>query len=195
MTVNSRRQDNALATQSALIKEAHELFACKGFSQVSIDTIAQQARVSKGAFYHHFKSKKDMFSACYEFQAQQVAKAITVTESDDPWQDALDQSQAFLDFVIRQKQASISLQEVITVLGFEAWKKLDSQYTMGVIHKALSRLVKNKLIKPYDTHLLAETLYGLLVNAAISLASAKQKKKTYQQLSDLIVGFLNSLRC
>lgn len=194
MTVNSRRQDNALATQQALVKEAHKLFAQKGFNQVSIDVITEQARVSKGAFYHHFKSKKDMFSACYEFQAQQVAAAISLAESENPWQDVLDQGLAFLDFVIRQKTHSIPLQEVITVLGFDTWKKLDSQYTMGVIIKALTRLKKDKLIKPFDLNLVAETLYGILVNAAMSLASAKNKKQTYQQLGDLFTGFFNSLR-
>ena len=194
MTVNSRRQDNALATQQALVKEAHELFSTKGFNQVSIDVITEQARVSKGAFYHHFKSKKDMFRACYEFQAQQVAAAISLTETEDSWQDVLDQGLAFLDFVIRQKTHSIPLQEVIAVLGFDTWKKLDTQYTMGVILKALTRLENDKLIKPFDLNLVAETVYGILVNAAMSLASANNKKKTYQQLGELFTGFLNSLR-
>ncbi len=194
MTVNSRRQDNATATQQALIKEAHALFSKQGFNYTSIDTIALQARVSKGAFYHHFKTKKEMFIACYELQAKQVAQAISIKPSQDPWADTLAQSQAFLDFIIRQKNSSIPLQEVITVLGFDTWKKIDSSYTMGIILRALTRLEDHKLIKPYNTQLMAETLYGILVNAAISLASAKQKKQTYEQLADLITGFLNSLR-
>ncbi len=194
MTVNSRRQENAQATQVALIEEAHVLFAQQGFNKVSIDAISQQARVSKGAFYHHFKTKKDMFIACYKLQAKQVAQAISLEPTQDPWLDALAQSQAFLDLIIRQKKSSIPLQEVITVLGYDTWKKLDSHYTLGVIINALTRLEENKLIKPYNVHLLAETLYGILVNAAISLASAKQKKQTYIQLGELVNGFLNSIR-
>ncbi len=194
MISNNRRQDNAAATQQALIQQAHALFSEHGFNNVSIDAIALQAQVSKGAFYHHFKTKKDMFSACYELQAKQVSQAISIEPSQDPWADAQAQSQAFLDFIIRQKSASIPLQEVISVLGFDTWKKIDSRYTMGIILRALTRLEEHKLIKPYSAQLMAETLYGILVNAAISLASAKQKKKTYEQLGELVKGFLDSLQ-
>ncbi len=194
MSTNTLRQDNAAATQQALIQEAHALFSQHGFNHVSIDAIALQANVSKGAFYHHFKTKKEMFIACYELQALQVSQAISIEPSQDPWADAQTQSQAFLDFIIQQKTASIPLQEVISVLGFDTWKKIDSGYTLGIILRALTRLEEHRLIKPYSAQLMAETLYGILVNAAISLASAKQKKKTYEQLGGLVKGFLESLR-
>jgi TetR/AcrR family transcriptional repressor of tetCD len=194
VTGNSRRQDNAAATEQALIQAAHSLFSKQGFNHTSIDSIAQQARVSKGAFYHHFKTKKHMFVACYEQQAAQVAHAISIKPTQDPWADAQNQCQIFLDFIIQQKTSSMPLQEAITVLGFDTWKKIDSNYTMGIILKALTRLEDHNLIKPYKTQLVAETLYGILVNAAISSAGAKQKKQTYKQLGDMITGFLNSLR-
>lgn len=60
MNTLTRQQENSARTRQALLISAHGLFIEKGYQSVSIDEIARDARVTKGAFYHHFKSKSDL---------------------------------------------------------------------------------------------------------------------------------------
>lgn len=48
-------------TQQTILDTALELFSKNGYDATSVAEICSQANVSKGAFYHHFPSKKDLF--------------------------------------------------------------------------------------------------------------------------------------
>ena len=63
-------------TREELLKSAHILFCKKGFHSVSIDEIAQESNVTKGAFYHHFASKNDIFESCFVLQAQRIENLL-----------------------------------------------------------------------------------------------------------------------
>src|SRR2546430_7785270 len=59
----ARRVQYAEATRRGLMEAAQELFASEGYVDVSIDEICRRARVTKGALYHHFRDKRDLFTA------------------------------------------------------------------------------------------------------------------------------------
>lgn len=48
-------------TREKMIFEATKLFLSRGYGATSITDVVQECGVSKGAFYHHFKSKDDLF--------------------------------------------------------------------------------------------------------------------------------------
>lgn len=55
--------ERTLATRGRLIETARRLFAEKGFAATSTEEILSEADVSRGALYHHFTSKTDLFQA------------------------------------------------------------------------------------------------------------------------------------
>ena len=57
MTLTSR----GVETQNAILNSALELFSKNGYDATSVADICSKANVSKGAFYHHFSSKQDLF--------------------------------------------------------------------------------------------------------------------------------------
>jgi len=57
MTLTSR----GVETQNAILNSASELFSKNGYDATSVADICSKANVSKGAFYHHFSSKQDLF--------------------------------------------------------------------------------------------------------------------------------------
>ena len=59
------------ATVGALVDAARELFAQDGFAATSLDAVAARANVTKGAVYHHFDGKRQLFEAVF---AREVAK-------------------------------------------------------------------------------------------------------------------------
>src|SRR5687767_12460237 len=76
MSVKSLRAEHAEATRSALLAAGRELFAERGFAGVSAEEIVARARVTRGALYHHFKDKKDLFGAVCDELGTEMAKYV-----------------------------------------------------------------------------------------------------------------------
>lgn len=73
-------------TRKSLIASALELFERRGFDRTSVQEIADQANLTKGAFYHHFESKDDLLRHIQEeyLEAQLAIVAQIEADSDDP---------------------------------------------------------------------------------------------------------------
>src|SRR2546423_580905 len=86
MPTPTRRAENAAVTRQALIDAATELFAEHGYAAVSTSDVVDQAGVTRGALYHHFKDKPGLMRAVFE----QVERGLvqTVAEAAEPSDDA-----------------------------------------------------------------------------------------------------------
>ena len=54
-------QSRSVETRSRILRTSLKLFAEKGYNATGVARICKGSRVSKGAFYHHFKSKQAVF--------------------------------------------------------------------------------------------------------------------------------------
>jgi len=61
-----KTKEDALVTKKQIIEESVKLFLQKGFSVTTLDEIAQQVNVTRGAIYHHFKDKLDIVNELIE---------------------------------------------------------------------------------------------------------------------------------
>src|SRR5947199_9014858 len=96
----TRRADQSQATREALIAAAHGLFAEKGFAGVATEEIVRAAGVTRGALYHHFDGKRELFAAVYEDVERQLVEQIAasaVATATDPLQALNAGAQAFLE--------------------------------------------------------------------------------------------------
>lgn len=79
------RQKRAQETRQLLLDAAYRLFATDGYGQTSVDAIISAASISKGAFYHHFDSKENLFNALIELRvrdcSEQMADAVGASGS------------------------------------------------------------------------------------------------------------------
>ena len=62
-TERSRREEYSDATRQALLEAGRDIFAREGYQAAGIEAISRAARVTRGAFYHHFEDKKALFDA------------------------------------------------------------------------------------------------------------------------------------
>src|ERR1700744_6396307 len=83
----TRREESAEATYEALLDSAAACFLENGFVATSLDAVAKRARLTKGAIYHHFASKRDLFMAVLERQEKRSAQTVTQAGASAP--DAL----------------------------------------------------------------------------------------------------------
>ena len=76
LEARSRKTEQSEATRAELVRAARELFTERGYSDVGTEEIVSAARVTRGALYHHFRDKKDLFRAVHEEMEAEVVAAI-----------------------------------------------------------------------------------------------------------------------
>ena len=69
------RQDRARATRDAIILGAAKVFETRGYGPSTISMVAEEAQVTRGALYFHFKSKDELMQAVVTEQHASVVKA------------------------------------------------------------------------------------------------------------------------
>lgn len=85
MPVKSRQAKNPAATRAALLRVARKLFTERGYAETATEEVVRRARVTRGALYHHFRDKQDLFKAVLEQEQVKLAasiKAVAKGESD-----------------------------------------------------------------------------------------------------------------
>lgn len=73
-------QQRSEETRTKIIESAIKLFSNTGYNNASVDDICTEAGISKGAFYHHFKSKQELFLALLDGWLKEVDNAIEASK-------------------------------------------------------------------------------------------------------------------
>ncbi len=76
-----RRERRAAETRLKLFRCALQLFAERGFSNVTVEDITELADVGKGTFFNYFKSKDHVLRVMAEIQLGKVREALEAAES------------------------------------------------------------------------------------------------------------------
>ena len=87
------------ATTAALVDAARELFARDGYDATSLDAVAARAKVTKGAVYHHFEGKRQLFEAVFSREVERMTAPLSAAyvRKKDPWDAFGAGCRAFLD--------------------------------------------------------------------------------------------------
>lgn len=194
--VKSRKEANLEATRTALLAAARKHFARVGYSRAQTAKIAADARVTTGALYHHFGSKKRLFQAVAEQIEVEIlaeSSAIQGTPEGDPWTRFKAAFERLVDVCASADVQRITFVEAPQVIGPEAWREIEMRYAYGALHKRLPLMIEAGLLKPYPIELIARTLLALLREASAELAHPKQDPAVRKQVSDFTASILSSL--
>jgi AcrR family transcriptional regulator len=81
------REEKKAQTRERLLDAAQTVFARRGFLAASLDEIAEEAGLTKGAVYSNFESKEDLFQAVlddrYNDRTMRIADLVDNTASFD----------------------------------------------------------------------------------------------------------------
>jgi AcrR family transcriptional regulator len=170
---HSRTQAERRAqTRAALIAAARVLFAERGFAAAGREDIVERAGVTRGALYHHFSSKEDLFQAVYEEVEEELCEAIAIaaSASEDPIEQLRLGSLSFLDAAATPEVRRIVLLDAPAVLPVEIRRALAERYGLGMVREALRAAdVAGRLaVGPVDA--LAPVVLAALQEAATSIA-------------------------
>ncbi len=198
MKVNRRTQaDRSAATRAALVGAARSLFAEHGFGGVGTETIVHAAGVSRGALYHQFTDKTELFEAVYEAieedLAGRLAQRIVEAKVSDPIDVMLLAADAWLDACREQEVQQIVLLDGPAVLGWERWREIGLRYGLGLLEGMLTQAIELGRIPPQPVSALAHVLLGALDEAALYIARAEDQATASEEIRGVIAQLVAGL--
>lgn len=139
------RASAAAAAQTAqqVLEVATDLFASRGYAAVSLDDVARDAGVTRGAIYHHYGSKAGLFGAVTAGCQSGIAEAVVEAAGKagaDPAAQLRAGSHAFLDAITTGATVRILLIDAPSVMGWEAWRQMDAEYSAAHLREALQNV-------------------------------------------------------
>lgn len=172
----SRQAARSEATRARLIAAARGLFAARGYSGVGTEEIAKRAKVTRGALYHHFTDKRDLFRAVVEALevelVERIVAALASAPSDDPIELMKVAVRTFLNSAVDPGRSRITLVDAPSVLGWTEWREIDARYGLGLASSALEGGMAAGRIPRQPVAPLAGIFVAALGEAGIMIATA-----------------------
>jgi len=193
----NRQAERSLLTRTALLRTARELFAERGYAAVGTEEIVRETGVTRGALYHHFDGKLELFAAVYE-QVEEMLMARIMEAVAEQASDPLDALRAgalaFLeasenDAAVRQ----IALVDAPSVLGWERWREIGMRYALGLVQATIEEAIAAGLLAPQPAAPLAHLLLGAIDEGALVIARSNDGGETRRQVGESLQRMLSGL--
>lgn len=193
--VKSRKVAQGEATRKALLDAARDLFGARGYAETSLDQIVAAAGVTKGALYHHFGGKEQLFREVFRSVKQELSRVVAAAQwQPDPWEALLAGCRTFIEAHTDPGLQRILLLDGRAVLSWEAWHEVDSEYGTVILRSALRRALNHGLIEPQPLKSLATILSGSLTEACMLVANAEDPGAARREAVAIVERVVQGLR-
>ena len=182
-------------TKAKLVAVAREQFARQGHGGVALQELCDRAGVTRGALYHHFPGKDELFRAVCEQVAGEISQRLVAQAEREPtaWARLQAGCSAFLDECATPEVQQILLTDAPAVLGWDAFRELDSRHGLGLLKAGLQAAIDEGAVPPVlpvDT--VAHLLVGALNEASMVIARAADthtaRREAVQTVGRLLAG-------
>jgi AcrR family transcriptional regulator len=191
----TRREEYAEATYEALLDSAAACFMESGFAATSLDAVARRARVTKGAIYHHFASKRDLFMAVLERQ-EEISSRTTLeagTAAADPWSGIVAALDAFFESISDPVYQRLCWVEGPAALGFEDWWACGERYEIEVIRGLMERIAEVGVLLVEDVDMLANVIYGAVAAGVLMMARSDDPARELGRFRTVILQVMSGI--
>jgi len=197
MNVKRTQVERSEATRAALVKAGRELFGERGYAAVGTEEIVARAGVTRGALYHQFADKRDLFRAVFiaveeevisRLGAEVVAKASTAAEALSTTMGA------WLDVCEEPDIQQILLLDAPGVLGWEEWREIGQRYALGEAMALLEAAMDAGDLARQPVRALAHVVVGALDEAALYVAGAEDRTTARAEMTGVLERLIVGLR-
>jgi AcrR family transcriptional regulator len=195
--VQSRRGRPSQGAREALLAAAHDLFVEREYDLVSTERILERSGVSRGALYHHFPTKLDLFRAVYEANERRALEAIAAEAgaSATPFEALVEGAKAYLRAAETDEDLRrIGLIQSRAVLGWEGWREAATELGIGLMVAGVSAAIEAGELPRRDPEALAHALLAAMIEAALLIAVAEDRAAARERSEAVIVDLLEGLR-
>jgi AcrR family transcriptional regulator len=181
-------------TTRALLDAARSLFAEKGYHGTAAEEIVRRAGLTRGALYHHFEDKKDLFRVVVDEMEGEIDEEIEAAERA---QSSLPEAvmagyRAFVDAVLDPEMRRTFFLEGPAVLGWE-WREIDARHAVGKIEEGLEALIAEGFVEPQPVGPLARLINGTLLEAAFFVAASEDPEAARDEVWGAMERLVGSL--
>ena len=176
------------ATRGALIAAARALFVEKGYAETGTPEIVAAAKVTRGALYHHFADKADLFRAVVEVEARSVAARIAhdAPEAETAIGAMTAGTEAYFLAMAVPGRARLLLLDGPSVLGHTEMARIDRETGGKALHDGLAAALSPEAMRSVPLHALTEVLSAAFDRAALAIAEG-QPAEDYRAAVRLIL--------
>lgn len=173
MQARRSNPERSEATRGALLDAARRLFVAHGYAGTSTPAVCEAAGITRGALYHHFADKRDLFHAVLAREAAAVAAEIeqATADADLPAGEALlVGSDAYLSAMAVDGRTRLLLVEGPAVLGRDALEALDAAHAEASLRAGLQQAG----VRGVDLDVLTGCLSAAFDRAALDLQHGRK---------------------
>jgi AcrR family transcriptional regulator len=191
----NKRIEKGLATRDRIVSAATRLFTAAGYEGTSIEDLLGELEISRGALYHHFKGKDELFEAVLERVEADIAEATREATAgiSDPVIALRTGVDAFLRMARDEKVKRIVLIDAPAVLGWEKWREIDARHGFGLMKASLKAIAKKGLLRNELTEIYAHILLAGVMETALVIARAPNVEKATRNGRAAIAELINKL--
>jgi AcrR family transcriptional regulator len=192
----STQTERSATTRSKILAVARVAFVHEGYDGASLEKIAAEARLTKGALYHHYAGKEALFAAVFTLVTQEVIEAIgrrtakTVSarkhlkESAITWLQAIEASDA----------RAIILDLGPKALGFAQARALEDTIALEPLLRLVQAVINEERLKDgVDALLVAHLFNATLTEIALLRHATGGKTPTIEMAKKSIAGVIDGL--
>ncbi|TML01648.1 MAG: TetR/AcrR family transcriptional regulator [Actinobacteria bacterium] len=197
MHVKRTQVERSEATRGALIRAARDLFGERGYNDVGTEEIVAKAGVTRGALYHQFADKRDLFRAVLEDLEQDVVNRLgeqVVAKASGPGAALLAAMGAWLDACEEPEVQQIMLIDAPGVLGWQEWREMGQRHAIGETMALLEAAMDEGTIARQPVRPLAHVVVGALDEAVLYVAAAEDRAKARAEMTDVLQRLIIGLQ-
>lgn len=178
-------------TIQLLLRTAQRHFAKYGYSKTSLEDIVRESGLTRGALYHHFKSKKGLFFAVIESIQMKIAHNIETqaSTSKNQWEQLYLGCRAFITSAIEPDHKQIILIDGPAVIGWNEWRQLDANHSMKLLYSLLELMQRNDCFTSLSVETLTHSLSGAMNEIALWIAEQGSEDSIDEAMRVLNVYF------
>ena len=184
MTSQVQRRATTIA---AITRAAGELFAAHGFAATSIDDIGRRAGVAKGAVYHHFESKEQIFARVFEQMTAALAAEVAATAAAG--KSILDSFELgtlkYLTSISGDKCRQVLLIDGPAVLGWGKWREIDARHFGGTMQGPAKTTLRGRA-SLREIAAIRHLLAGAVAEAALVCATSDHRLRDARDLTSAL---------
>ena len=190
------QEERRETTRKAVLRVAQRHFGSFGYNNVTVDQIATDADVAKGAIYHYFPSKADLFEAVVQAVAAEILAEVkaTLVQQPDILAAMFAGHRAFFAACAKPQFAQIYLKDGPSILGWNRWREIDAHHFGGMVRDGLLAAMELGVFTKRPIDPLVGLILGAVTEAAIACANSENFAEAAKGYVEGLEAILNGLR-
>lgn len=189
--------DRTAATRAALVGAGRELFGTTGYAGVGTEAITRLAGVSRGALYHHFTDKAELFAVVLDDVestiSARLAEAVLGAGESAFVPSMMTALGTWFDACAEPAVQRIVLVDGPSVLGWARWREVTQAHSLGLIELVLEQAMASGELVRRPVRPLAHLVIAMADEAALYVVGADDADAARAEMLDLVRPLLSSL--